>query len=474
MMAICAVQASTEERIRPGQSVVRIEATGQLPNYVMPWAPGRMSGGVGSGFVIAGNRILTNAHVVSHARFITVSKQGDPKPYPATVEHIAHDADLAMLRVYDETFFEGMTPLEIGGIPALESTVSAFGYPIGGDRISVTRGVVSRIDFQTYAHTGADSHLTIQIDAAINPGNSGGPVLQDGKVVGVAFQGFSGDVAQNVGYMIPTPVINRFLQDVENGVYDRYVDLALTYFPLFNEAARRALGVEESDVGVLVGTVFGGGSADGFIKSGDVLLSIDGFPIASDGTVELENENVELAEIVERKFLGDKIAVEVLRNGELLTLEFPLKPFPFLLMGSSYRDEPPFVTFGGLVFQPVDSDLIEAFNPGDFRLRFLFNTFLVDHLYRERPELVVLSSILADEINSHANEFRFQILDTINGEPVRDLADVARLLEEPSEFYVFRFLGDARPLVLEASEVEKASARIKERYRVTKTKHLES
>jgi S1-C subfamily serine protease len=472
-LSIPTVQAAPGDRIRPGQSVVRIEATGQLPNYVMPWAPGRMTGGVGSGFVIADNRILTNAHVVSHARFITVSKQGDPKPYTATVEHIAHDADLAMLRVYDETFFEGMSPLAIGGIPALESTVSAFGYPIGGDRISVTRGVVSRIDFQPYAHTGADSHLTIQIDAAINPGNSGGPVLQDGKVVGVAFQGFSGDVAQNVGYMIPTPVINRFLQDVENGNYDRYVDLALTYSPLFNPAARQALGLEEPDRGVLVGTVFGGGSADGFIEQGDVLLSIEGFPIASDGTVELENENIELAEIVERKFLDDTIRVELLRNRELLEVEIPLKPFPFLLMGNSYRDEPPFVTFGGLVFQPVDRDLIDAFNPGDFRLRFLFNTFLVDHIYRERPELIVLSSILADEINSHANEFRFQILDTINGETVRNLADVARLLAEPAEFYVFRFLGDGRPLVLEASEVEKATDRINDRYRVTKTKHLQ-
>ncbi|MEZ5431637.1 MAG: serine protease [Verrucomicrobiales bacterium] len=85
-----------------------------------------------------------------------------------------------------------MTPLEIGGIPKLNTTVTAVGYPIGGDRISVTRGVVSRIDFRPYSHSAVDNHLTIQVDAAINPGNSGGPVLQDNKVVRVAFQGFSG------------------------------------------------------------------------------------------------------------------------------------------------------------------------------------------------------------------------------------------------------------------------------------------
>jgi S1-C subfamily serine protease len=122
----------------------------------------------------------------------------------------------------------------------MESTVSVYGYPIGGDRLSVTRGIVSRIDFQTYSHSGSDSHLTIQIDAAINPGNSGGPVMQNGKVVGVAFQGYSGDVAQNVGYMIAMPVARRFMKDVEDGKYDHYVDLALTYENLFNPAARRA------------------------------------------------------------------------------------------------------------------------------------------------------------------------------------------------------------------------------------------
>ena len=95
--------------------------------------------------------------------------------------------------------------------------------------MSVTTGIVSRIDFTLYTHSSVDSHLAIQISAQINPGNSGGPVMQDGKVVGVAFQGYSGDVAQGVAYMIPTPVIRRFLKDVSDGHYDRYVDLGITY-----------------------------------------------------------------------------------------------------------------------------------------------------------------------------------------------------------------------------------------------------
>lgn len=466
-------EASAPEKERAGQSVVRIEATGQFPDYRQPWLSGRMGGGVGTGFVIAGNRILTNAHVVSYSRFILVNKQGDPKLYPGEVEFIGHDCDLALIKLQDESFFKGMLPLKLGGIPAMDSTVSAFGYPIGGDRISVTRGVVSRIDFQPYSHTGADSHLTIQIDAAINPGNSGGPVLQDGKVVGVAFQGFSGDVAQNVGYMIPTPVISRFLKDVSNGVYEHYMDLALTYYPIYNAAERKGLGLSNPDRGVLVGTVYGGGTTDGYIREGDVLLSIDGLPIASDGSVELDSESVELAEIVERKFLGDSVRMSILRDGQTQMLEMKLKPFPSGIAANSYREKPRFVTFAGLVFQPVDQDFMKAFNPSDMRLRFLFNTFLSDHIYRERPELVVLSSVLPDAVNTYASDFRFSILDEINGKKIHRLQDVAAALTETADFYVFRFLGEGRPLVLERAAVEAATPRILQRYNVSKTQYLQ-
>src|SRR2546423_13520884 len=180
-----------------------------------------------------------------------------------------------------------MQPLSFGEIPALESTVTAYGYPIGGERMSVTTGIVSRIDFQLYTHSSVDQHLAIQISAQINPGNSGGPVMQDGKVVGVAFQGYSGDVAQGVAYMIPTPVVRRFLKDVEDGHYDRYVDLGVTPIKLQNPAQRHFLGLKDDDRGVLVGTVIAAGPAANGLKAGDGLLGVGDHPLAGDGDVVL-------------------------------------------------------------------------------------------------------------------------------------------------------------------------------------------
>ena len=462
------------DAIEISRSLVRIEATSQEPNYKTPWSPGDVASGVGAGFVVHGKNIMTNAHVVSNARFLTVSKEGDPNPYLAKVLHIAHDCDLALLGVENPDFFKGTLPLEFGGIPEMESVVSAYGYPLGGTRLSVTRGIVSRIDFQPYSHSGMDSHLAIQIDAAINPGNSGGPVMQNGKVVGVAFQGYSGDIAQNVGYMIPTPVIHRFLKDVMDGRYDCYVDLALTYRSLFNPAARRALGLEGADTGVQVCSVYTGGASDGIVKPGDVILKIDGLDVSSDGTIPLENEAVPLDEVVERKFKGDTVKLDVMREGKPLLLTVPLdESWPFKLQSNLYDEKPRFVVAGGLVFQPVDQNFMEAHDPSDQRLNYLFDYFVTDGLHTTRPEIAVLSSILPDSINTYAEEFRYSIVDEINGRPVKRIDDISAAFEEKADHYVIKFAGGGRPLVLERKAIEEARPRILERYAVTTEKNLE-
>jgi len=456
------------------KSVVRILAASQVPDYSVPWAPGQTSGGTGAGFVIQGNRIMTNAHVVSNARFLVVERDNDPRQYIATVEHVGHDCDLAVLRLEDPTFFDQAVPLEFGGIPALESEVSAYGFPIGGNRMSVTRGVVSRVDFQLYTHSGADAHLAIQIDAAINPGNSGGPVMQDGKVVGVAFQGYRGDVAQNVGYMIATPVIHRFLEDIADGRYDRYVDLAMETFPLRNPAHRRALGLQDDDVGVLVGNVIPEGSAHDHLFPGDVLLSIDGLPIASDASVEIDGERVDMPEVVERKFMGDTVVFEILRDGEPLTVTLTLKGiWPYLINAYKYDLPPRYILYGGLLFQPLSRNFMEATGTDNLQIRYFYEHVLDDALFLEHREVIVLSNILPDPINTHLTDFRMAVVEKINDHPIRTLQDVADALQKPIDgFTVIQLLGNGRPLVLETAEVDAARDRILQRYNIRKEQEL--
>ncbi len=458
-------------------SVVRIEVSDQEADYASPWNAGHIGGGIGSGFVITApggkKRILTNAHVVSNARFITLTRERLSHPYTAHVEFIAHDCDLALLSVDDLAFFEGTVPLELGGIPQIESGVSVFGYPLGGERLSVTRGVVSKIDFDLYTHSGVDSHLVIQIDAAINPGNSGGPVLQESKVVGVAFQGYSGDVAQNVGFMIPIPVIERFLKDLSKGTYTGYTDLSITFRPLLSAPSRRALGLADDDRGILVTDVQEMGSSHGFLKKGDVLLSIDGHPIASNGRVELDGQSIDMTEVVEQKFEGDKVRFGILREKKPLDVEFPLQgTWPFKMQGNAYDEKPRYLLHGGLLFQPLDRNFLNANSTADLRIKRAFEDFVEKHLYLERPEMVVLSRVLADPANKECDGLRPGIVDIINGKKIRSLSDVAAALDEPARYDVVILEGDGVPIVLNREEVLKANPRIMQTYGIPSPRNL--
>ena len=456
------------------KSLVRVTATVVEPDYRAPWNAGGLQRGVGAGFVISGNRILTNAHVVANSRYLTVERDGDPNKYPATVQFIANDCDLATITVPAPDFFKNMVPLKFGGIPALESTVSAYGYPIGGERMSVTTGIVSRVDFQLYTHSSIDQHLAIQISAQINPGNSGGPVMEDGKVVGVAFQGYSGDVAQGVAYMIPTPVINRFLKDISNGHYDEYPDLAITYAKLQNPALRMFLGLTDDDRGVLVSSVVAAGPSDGILRQGDVLLAIDGHPIASDANVELEGERAQFEEVVERKFKGDSVKFDILRDKQPMTVTIKLyKPWPYSVQGHSYDVQARYVLYGGLLFQPLNLDMLEAYRLSDLRLRHFFEYFILDQIYLQHPDVIVLSNILPDPINTYLAPYRGTIVDEVNGKKILTLDDLAKAFAEAPERLVIRMVGDGPPLVLDRNKVESARERIKTRYNVAKEQNLQ-
>ena len=416
---------------------------------------------------------MTNAHVVSNSRYLTVERDGDPNKYPATVQFVAHDCDLALVTVAAPNFFKNMKPLQFGGIPELESVVSAYGFPLGGERMSVTTGIVSRIDFQLYTHSSIDQHLAIQISAQINPGNSGGPVMQNARVAGVAFQGYSGDVAQGVAYMIPTPVIQRFLKDISDGHYDKYVDLGLTYSKLQNPAQRHFLGLKDDDRGVLVNTVVAAGPCGKILQSGDVLMAIDDHPIASDANVELDGERVEMPEVVERKFKGDKVKLDIIRDKTPSAVTIALDTVkPYLIQGHSYDLRPRFVVYGGLIFQPLNLELVETYQPSDLRLRHFFDFFVLEKIYVEHPEIIVLTNILPDPINSYLGPYRGGIVDDVNGKKIRTLADLAKALSTPADRFVINLIGDGPPLVLDPKQVEAARERIKMRYNVTSEENL--
>lgn len=452
------------------RGIVKIEVANRKPDYATPWQTGRYSTGNGTGFMVAPGVFMTNAHVVADAERIYISPYADARKLKAHVKHVAHDADLALVEVDDTAAFQDVPCLQFSdSLPKLEDEVRAIGYPIGGNRLSVTRGIVSRIDTTTYSHPRNESHLTVQIDAAINPGNSGGPVLLGDKVVGVAFQGLL--EANSTGYMIPIPVIKRFLKDVEDGRYDCYVDLATTFFPLSNPAMRRHYGLKDNSMGALVGDVVKGGCCDGVLQPGDVVLAVNGHPVDSSAMIELDGERVPLEELAERSFKGDKLHFILLRHGQQVEAEATLDALPAgNIMAQAYDTLPRYVHFAGLVFQPLQFNVIVA-----NKLQSLdFTVDLAQFMNRggalEKEDLVVVTKVLRDEANARFTTYGRRLVTKVNGQEVKGLSHLYSLLYPEDgkrpDFTVIEFADAPRPLVIDNASIDAANARIQASYNV--------
>ena len=211
---------------------------------------------------------------------INSGNSGGPAKWPERLT-----LSLFGISVDDVSFFQNVTPVRFGHLPSLQDSVTVVGYPIGGVAISVTQGVVSRIEVTAYSH-GSSELLGLQIDAAINSGNSGGPAFnKDGECVGVAFQSLKHEDAENIGYVIPSPVIVHFLQDyARNGKYTGFPTLGVEWQKLENPDMRKFLKMrslnERTEHGVYVRRVSPTSPAGALIQTTDVLLSFDGVPIA--------------------------------------------------------------------------------------------------------------------------------------------------------------------------------------------------
>ncbi len=462
------------------KSVVMIRSVSQAFDYTTPWKQNDMGQGVGSGFIISGRRILTNAHNVSNNKYIEIKKQNLARRYPARISFVGHDCDLAIITVEDPGFFENTVALEFGGIPKANTTVQTVGFPVGGRQVSVTEGVVSRIQMDNYSHTRVDSHLVIQTDAAINPGNSGGPVLQDGKVVGVAFQGLTN--AENIGYMIPTTVIDHFLKDIKDGRYDGFGSLGFSFHPgLHSGSYAEYLKVPAGQEGVVVIATLINSSIENVFEAGDVIVGVDDYDIDNDGMINIHGLTLHMSEAIEQKQLGDKAKITYYRQGQkkeaMATVALNK---PVLAYWREFDQQPRYLVFAGLTFVPVSRNFLETWGRSwvidiPFYLRYLFVNSMQLNENRKRKEYVVLGEILPDKVNSYASGAENKVVKSVNGTEILCLEDMTEAISNCSDdFCTINFMGVSTPLIIDNSMAAERHMSILKQYEVPSEANLET
>jgi S1-C subfamily serine protease len=402
--------------------------------------------------------------VVADATFLQVQKVSDPDKMVASVLAINHDCDLALLTVEDPRFMEGVVPEELGDLPQLRDRVSVVGYPVGGEEISITEGVVSRTEVQRYSHSERMA-LAVTVDAAINSGNSGGPVFMDGRIVGIAFQTLRD--AENIGELVPAPLIRKFLEGVEKNKEPMIPGLGISTQSLENPLLRQRAGLPDGTSGVLAVSVEYGGSSWGVVQAGDALLAIGDYPIANNGTIRYRDRfRTRFDVVLGDHHVGDVLPLRLLRDGHIMTVHVTLRPYRALVPRSQYNTQPSYFVYAGLVFQPLSLDLLRTWNhwwekaPVEF-----LHHYHVGIRTEERQEVVVLLHVLADEINVGYGDFFNTVIESVNGVAVRSMRHFVELLDGSSDRAEIR-TSDKCIIVLDCHAAKAKSAELLARYHV--------
>ncbi|XP_010254417.1 PREDICTED: protease Do-like 9 isoform X2 [Nelumbo nucifera] len=424
-------------------AVVKVFCVHTEPNFSLPWQRKRQYSSSSSGFIIGGRRVLTNAHSVEHHTQVKLKKRGSDTKYLATVLAIGTECDIAMLTVNDDEFWEGVSPVEFGSLPALQDAVTVVGYPIGGDTISVTSGVVSRMEILSYVH-GSTELLGLQIDAAINSGNSGGPAFNDkGNCVGIAFQSLKHEDVENIGYVIPTPVIMHFIIDYErNKEYTGFPTLGVEWQKMENPDLRMAMGMTSDQKGVRIRRVEPTAPESQVLKPSDILLSFDGIDIANDGTVPFRHgERIGFSYLVSQKYTGENSVVKVLRNSEIFEFNIKLATYKRLIPAHIKGRPPSYYIIAGFVFTTVSVPYLRSEYGKDYEYDApvkLLDKHLHAMAQSEDEQLVVVSQVLVADINiGYEDIVNTQVL-AFNGKPVKNLKSLASMVENcDDEFLKF-------------------------------------
>lgn len=416
------------------EATIKVFCTHSEPNFSLPWQRKRQFQSSGSGFIIPGRRILTNAHCVDHHTQVKVKRRGTDTKFVASVLSIGAECDIAMLTVDDDEFWKDLEPVEFGDLPRLQDSVTVVGYPIGGDTMSVTQGVVSRIEVTSYVH-GAAELLGVQVDAAINSGNSGGPAFNaQGQCCGIAFQSLKNEDTEAISYIIPTPVIHHFIEDFDiHGKYTGFPALGVEWQKMESPVLRAALGMEPGVRGVLVRRIEPTSPVAKEVKQGDVILSFDGVDIGVDGTVPFRSgERIGFSYLISQKMSVDKATLRILSNKEIKEVTVVLQK-PYRLVPVHIENQPPsYYIIGGLVFTPVTIPLLRAEYGKEFDLDAPVK--LLDKLVHAMAEntseqIVVLSQVLAADVNVGYEELCNTQVLKVNGIKINNMRDLVAAVE---------------------------------------------
>jgi serine protease Do len=282
------------------------------------WAQNYVTKGAGSGVIIQSDGyIVTCYHVIDSANKITVTTT-DSKTYEAEVVGTDENNDLAVIKIDAKNLhavkYADSSKLQVG------DRVVAIGNPLGQLSNTATTGIISALN-RNLTIEGQKLNL-LQTDASINPGNSGGALLDaSGNLVGIVESKSAGSDVEGLGFAVPVNTVAKSVKEIietgsvseaDQGKSDaNSTNKAVIGIVVSELSDEQAMMYGYSQGGVLITSVTSEEAREAGLQQGDMLTSADGKEIS---TME------DLHDILSKFKVGDKLKLQVLRDGQTITL----------------------------------------------------------------------------------------------------------------------------------------------------------
>lgn len=434
--------ADAQDQASPDNSIVRVNATLQSYNFLRPWEKGAPVPRRGLGALLEGERVLVTAELVVNSTYIELEHPSSGARVPGRIAGLDYEANLAVLEPAnsDSEVFTGLIPMKTDSSVKAGDNLEVWQVEDNGDGVS-TEVEVLRVNVGRYFIPGT-VFLIYEVKGSLQARMNSFtlPVVKDGNLCGMLLSYSSKEQTSSV---IPMPVIEAFLADLDDGEYQGFPKLGINISQMLDETLRDFTGVEADAGGVFVRSVAKHSSAEkAGLKKGDVILTVGGNAIDSRGNYEHpQYGKLSFAHLVGGGAkVGDTLSFDIIRDRESMTVEVELmrkRPEDFLIDPYMFDRGPKYVIFGGLIFQELTRPYLESWGE-EWETRAPFKLVHANanpERWEEegREKLVFLSNVLKTPSTLGYENINSVVVTEVNGKPISTIRDLSEALATPPE-----------------------------------------
>jgi hypothetical protein len=466
----CSQRKPSDSASRWKESIVLVEVNRKQFDYFQPWS--RQNENVEKmGVVIGPREILTTADRLQNRTLVRVQKHGRGSWWNAEVAWVDYEANLALLSVADDKFWEELCPARMAEPAPTAGTVYLRRWKDGN--LEEWKMEISKLSVEQASLSFA-RYLTLQLTSSIKDGGWSEAVTSDDRLVGITSSQMGDSLTA-----IPASLVRTILQARRQGSYHGLGYFAFWWQPAVNPATLQHLKEEGNPRGVIVTHIPPWPVHDEVLRPRDVILEVDGFTIDGNGDYldpqygYLSFENL----AIRSKWAGDSLRMTVLREGRSLEVTYRLPRvdnYARLVPDEEFDRDPEYLIVGGLVLQPLTDAYLKGWGE-DWQHRAPFRLVYYNHqeASQERPRIVILSQVLPHDYNLGYQDptYRCLVIARVNGLPIRCLEDVREALKNPKgEFHVIDLEKGRGPqrIVLDAAGLDAATSQVLKSYGIQK------